>query len=58
MLGRADWYIIQKNFLRMLDSEDDGITFFRGFGSYLPVDTAQRYSTPESSATQLFETHI
>ena len=28
MLGRAEWYIIQKNFLRMLDYEDDGITSF------------------------------
>jgi len=40
----------------MLDSEDNGITFFLDFGSYLPVDMTQRYDTPETSATQLFET--
>jgi hypothetical protein len=56
MLARFDWYIIQKNLLRMLDSEDTGITFLRDFGSYLPVDMAQCYNTPETSATQLFET--
>jgi len=33
----------------MLDSEDDGITFIRDFGSYLPVDMAQRYNKPERS---------
>jgi len=42
MLGIVDWYIIKKNLLRMLDSEDDGITFLRDFGSCLPVDMSQR----------------
>ena len=42
MLGRVDWYMIQKNLLLMLDSEDDGIRFLQDFGSYLPVDMAQR----------------
>ena len=53
MLGNVDWYIIQKNLLRMLDSEEDGVMFFRDFGKYLPVDIVQVSKTPESSGTLL-----